>query len=189
MGSDVVTISVSVTEYPGTPGETKKWLAPNRAWTQDEAEALLLRARRSVRMGARPRVEQRCHELAGGLRAWLDMTVSEQDIWSNRLLAYSAAIWPDGRPKVESPAQEREQEALLQKAWEADRSDLATGLVHLRHTIQQIRFLATWPDIVVDAPRGWEDLRELPDDPPGLLDMLVRAYNAAVDASEATAGN
>lgn len=187
--TDCVEFSICITERPGTKREKKRWLTPARKWTDNQAEALVILMRRTPTMGERQKIDDDTMTIAGGPKKWLERNVSEGDLWVDCLNRYRRALWPDGQPEPDTDEEEAEQGRQLEDAFARDNSPAAAALRMLRTTNGQARMIARWPVLVVSPPEGWESIRDLPDEPMGLIDMLVNAYEDAVATAERTQGN
>lgn len=178
-----------------------KWLTAARTWTEDKTEAIEFRRWRLPTNRQQIAINDGCHDIAGGFRKWLDLTTAESELWDLLIDQYVRTIWPPAppvpgvssggstRPPTESEEEAAKQWALIEAQWNNDRSSLAAGLREMRRQSSRIRFMAQWPVLCVDLPKGWESLADLPDDPPGLLNLLMLSWDVAVEAEEARLGN
>lgn len=180
-----VTFVVESTRADKTP----VWLTPARTWSTTRAEAASFTLLRTPKVLQRTEIERRCHQLAGGLRLWLGLVQNEADLWQSLAARYSAQLWPDGKPEAKAPAEAEGQLELLDTAFRTDQSIDAAGLRAIRIQRRQIEFIATWTVVKVQVPPGWEDIAELPDEPPELATWLINAYDQAAARVTEALGN
>lgn len=189
MGTNLVTFRVEVTEQRIGKPDVKKWLTATRVWSEDKAEAVEFTRLRVPTNRQQILINEACNDLAGGFKKWLDLTTAEADLWEMVSTTYQRELWPPGPPTPGVPAPEHtrpqpktdeeaaEQWRRMEERFEADASSLANGLRRMRRQASDIRFMAQWPMLVVKPPKGWESVADLPDDPPGLLHLLMAAYD------------
>lgn len=189
MGKDVVTFSVEITEQHRGKPDVQKWLTATRVWSSDKGEAVEFTRQRVATNRKQILINEACNELAGGFKKWLDLTTSETDLWEMVAATYQRDLWPPGpsapgvpkaehsRPEPKTDEEAAEQWKLMEARFVEDSSPLANGLRVMRRQASEIRFMAQWSVLMVSPPKGWESVADLPDDPPGLLQLLMASYD------------
>jgi len=137
-----------------------RWVAKtaNCVLTDDGEDAQWFQVTTSVPPAAQLRIERREHELAGGLKKFLDLHAGVEGAYKQLELQLASHIWPGGRPDRKTVEEAKAQSEAIEIAFRADDSQLKNGYESLMEMVGRISFLAAWPDIVVDAPSGWADL-------------------------------
>jgi hypothetical protein len=160
----------------------EKWLAnhPDVELTDLADEAIRFSFRGSATPVEDIRIEQREHELAGGLGPFLDLQNGIDTTFQALRARLVSSIWPDGQPDADTPEAKAEQEEAIQTAWKADNSREKRGLVEMQNMAERIRFIAAWAVMIEDAPEGWADIATKPLDR-NTLGWIRRAF---ADAAE-----
>lgn len=128
-------------------------------------------------------VQMREHEIAGGLKSFLDLMAAVEKYEELVRAQVNEKAWPKGRPEDLSP---REITQAFDQAYSDHDSSERRALFELRSMSDRISFLAAWPTLIVDPPEGWADLSE--KEIPFTAVMWIR--RAWLDATEAsTQGN
>lgn len=164
-----------------------QYLTPDRRWTAEAEFALELTMRTEPTVVEQAQIDAGCHRILG-LRSWLELEQTTQDAWGMLLARYMVEAYPDGPPEdldLESP----ELNAKLNEQFQRDTSADAAAYQAMQALQHRVRFLAGYPILVVAPPTGWQSLADLPDDPPGLVNYVMNAYNQAIRADEDAAGN
>lgn len=173
------------------------WLTPSRTWDPDEGAAAVFVLRRTPTVTDRIRITKLTHELTpGGLRAWLDMTQAETDVWAKVLRGYVVRLGiPDASPEEEEDDPKKAAElgarraAAIEQSFANDTSTDAQGLRELRSLRRMIEFQAEWTVLALDVPPEFRDLPNMLDEPPGVQQWLMNARAMALEADEITQGN
>lgn len=159
------------------PDGKRRWLDADGRPTLDEALAASFTFYRSPNMRERSDIEKLTHELAGGLRAWVQRMRACDGARDQVLARLTRQLWPTGRPEAEGEARAA-QERMLDIAWNADDSDEKGAWATLSSTIARLEWAAKWQVLAVDVPTGWREIgdRDMDD---GELTTVWNAWTMA----------
>lgn len=185
-GRNTVTFAVKHERVERSPeGELARrvrWLKADGTLGDAAEEAVKFTFWRSPTPAERHRIEVATHEVAGGLRAWVDL---EQGIEATQKVfigALEEELWPEGRPEAEGPEFLTQQDQLA-KAWDAAEGELRQGLQIMLQLRDRLRFMASWPVLIRDAPEGWSNIAERDDLDEDLFRSVWLASSAATAAA------
>lgn len=173
-------VPVTVPDATGLPVE--RWLAPDLKLVDDVAAAVRFRFYLSPRMQDATRIERATHDLAGGLREFLDLQRGCESARLAALADIEAGIWPTGRPKAATDEERGEQDKRMQAAWASSESLTLDGYRVMRQMLDRLQFLASWPVLIVDAPKGWESIADMELDT-GIFFAVWNAWTKATAAA------
>jgi hypothetical protein len=147
-----------------------------------KGEAVRFTFRPSPTPRDRARIDQLVHELAGGLREYLDLT---RGIESTRALVLDQvvrSIWPDGRPSVEG-GEVATQQDRIEAAWAAHDSVEMDGLRTMQGIVDRLLFMATWSVLIEDPPEGWASIADRSGLDEATFYAIWTAWNTATEGS------
>lgn len=158
-----------------------KWIAANGRATDEEAEAIRFEFKGTRTLRDDLKIEVRLDEINGGIGETVDLELAVHDLREHLDRVILAELWPEGRPPAKDDAERQAQELLInvQADGEQFRKD-RTVLNRMTALRDRQRVAAGWPTLIVDPPRGWEDLAEK-ELPHGYAEAIARAYLRAFE--------
>lgn len=143
-------VPVPLTRTDGPP--EVRWLAADGTLVVEEEEGASFTLNAFPTMGEQAQIRRRCHELAGGLQAWVETAQALQ-----------------GARAIAAQAED-----------DAQRNAALAAASELEDMLAMVDFQASWEVLAVDVPDGWESLldRRLP---PLVSDSLRRAHEVAAE--------
>ena len=181
MRPDPIAFSVPLRLVNSSTGEAlgPRWLGPTGTPVESEANAVVFQMHRSPTPREGLRIERREHELAGGLRDYLEVQNGAQAAPFALIRLLERELWPAGRPERVDKADEIRDDAALDVAWRASDSLEKQYFAEANGVLERLGFIARWAVLIVSPPAGWEDIadREMPE--PQLY-AIIAAHAAAM---------
>lgn len=131
-------------------------------------------------------IERDLDELNGGPNVTVDLDKGIDNLWRTMRARFEAEIWPEGRPETRDPAELKREEEMIDLLYNAPENATDKGVLERMHAMRdRNRVAAEWKRLIVNPPRGWEDIAIIPLRS-GTLEIIVAAYlKARREAEEA----
>jgi hypothetical protein len=135
-------------------------------------------------------IQSRLDELNGGIAQTVDLDRGILNLSRSLRENYEQMLWPEGRPKAETPEEAAEQEQQFSAAWNAnaldDEQDRAV-LGRMQHLEERQRHIAEWPLLGQGLPPAFADLADAPL-PSRIREAILTCYRRAKLEAETAAG-